>query len=355
LDTYEKAFAEIRKVTGTHDIGELVQRFKAVEDQNFSLFNYVNEVNNEIEKLAEEIVDVQRNIDAMKIESVAADEEMKRTMRTLEVKLGIQFGSLLHKKLIWNFGKKESLNSSNEKCGMYEKQYSEITFDLQDMKGGIEHVMDLFQKATNLSMIKKSRPTTAASQSQEQQPTQEDGEAPPPAQPTGTEEEDASTDSGAATSPSSSKPSTSSTAAKAKQEFVMAANALLGSHGVTDTNLLSVLGLVEQKTNELLTLHYIYNVPKKGGSAAPQPPSTAPGEDKSGEGVKEAPVVYMPVGGVGGLLGQGPMVPVGNLSITAPSTGDDHDSEDNMSEEDDRPLSREELKQKTLKGVSCCL
>ena len=76
-------------MTGTQDIGELVQRFKAVEDQNFSLFNYVNEVNNEIEKLAEEIVDIQRKIDVMKVEGVASDEERKKTMKDLEVRISI--------------------------------------------------------------------------------------------------------------------------------------------------------------------------------------------------------------------------------------------------------------------------
>ena len=35
------------------EIDKLVDRFIEVEDQNFSLFNYVNELNNEIEMLQE--------------------------------------------------------------------------------------------------------------------------------------------------------------------------------------------------------------------------------------------------------------------------------------------------------------
>eukprot|EP00842_Homolaphlyctis_polyrhiza_P002654 jgi/Hompol1/338/HPOL_001131-RA len=84
LETYENAFSEIRKVTGISDIGELVQRFKAVEDQNFSLFNYVNEVNNEIEMHAEEIVEILKRIDAMKVDAVKVEEEQKKVMRQLE-------------------------------------------------------------------------------------------------------------------------------------------------------------------------------------------------------------------------------------------------------------------------------
>lgn len=85
LDTYENAFTEIRKVTGISDIGELVQRFIAVEDQNFSLFNYVNEINNEIELHAEDIVELQSKLNAMKIEAVAVEEERRKKLKTLEV------------------------------------------------------------------------------------------------------------------------------------------------------------------------------------------------------------------------------------------------------------------------------
>jgi chromosome segregation ATPase len=85
LDTYESAFTEIRKVTGISDIGELVARFKAVEDQNFSLFNYVNEINNEIELHAEEIVQIQNHVNQLKIEAVAIEEERKKKLALLEV------------------------------------------------------------------------------------------------------------------------------------------------------------------------------------------------------------------------------------------------------------------------------
>ena len=55
VETYEEAFQRIRAMTGEDDIDVLVNRFIEVEDTNFALFNYVNEQNNEIEKLNEEI------------------------------------------------------------------------------------------------------------------------------------------------------------------------------------------------------------------------------------------------------------------------------------------------------------
>jgi coiled-coil domain-containing protein 63/114 len=52
---FEEAFNRIKAATGVNDIEELVRTFIKNEDQNFSLFNYVNEQQNEIEKLEEQL------------------------------------------------------------------------------------------------------------------------------------------------------------------------------------------------------------------------------------------------------------------------------------------------------------
>ena len=186
---------------------------------------------------------------------------------------------------------KDALESSIQKTNNYDKQYNEITFLTQDLRSGIEHLVKLFQKTNQGS--KSSKPTEPTTTTPESTVDDSPNEEPKL-------EED--------TKPVT-RPNTAS--AKAKVEFAQATDAILGSHGVNDTNLLSCLGLIEQKTNEFLTLHYIFNVSKKSSSLS--------SEDK-GEGTKEA-TVTLPVGGVGGLLGQGPMIPIGNLSIVAPSTG----------------------------------
>ncbi|KAI9341143.1 hypothetical protein BDR26DRAFT_895225 [Obelidium mucronatum] len=299
LDTYEKAFAEIRKVTGTQDIGELVQRFKAVEDQNFSLFNYVNEINNEIEKMAEEIVCVQRQIDGLKVEIVAAEEETKRVMRGLE----------------------NTLEQSKEKCVHYEKDYLETTQLLDDLRRGTERLIKLFRTTHLACPIPKPIPNPEQGDAASMNINKTDEEL----------EEEAGE--------KESAPEVRSASARMRAEFAQATDALLGSHGVTDTNLLQCLGLVEHKTNELLTLHYIFNNQKKSSA----------GEDKGD--AKESGIV-VPINGVGGLLGQGPMAAIGNMSIQAPSTGDDHDDGDDISDDEDRPMTREELTQKTLRGLS---
>jgi hypothetical protein len=85
LATYEKAFAEIRKVTGLKDIKALVARFQSVEDENFSLFNYVSQVNNDIEVLAEEMIGVQRKVDTIKVDAVGTLSQTNGELKKLEV------------------------------------------------------------------------------------------------------------------------------------------------------------------------------------------------------------------------------------------------------------------------------
>merc|ERR1719146_228551 len=55
VQSYEEAFAKIQAATGISDIDELVQVFINAEDQNFSLFNYANELSGDIEKLEQQI------------------------------------------------------------------------------------------------------------------------------------------------------------------------------------------------------------------------------------------------------------------------------------------------------------
>lgn len=55
VQNFEEAFNRIKAATGITNIDELVRIFIKNEDQNFSLFNYVNEQTNEIEKIEEDV------------------------------------------------------------------------------------------------------------------------------------------------------------------------------------------------------------------------------------------------------------------------------------------------------------
>ena len=51
VKSYEEAFAKIEDATGLSNVEDVVTKFLEAEDKNFSLFNYVNELNSEIERL----------------------------------------------------------------------------------------------------------------------------------------------------------------------------------------------------------------------------------------------------------------------------------------------------------------
>jgi len=87
METYQNAFQKIQEVTGEDDIHLLVTRFIATEDKNFALFNYVNELNNELEVLEEEIAEIRANIQKFKEEGVQYQAERQQLLTSLEEQL----------------------------------------------------------------------------------------------------------------------------------------------------------------------------------------------------------------------------------------------------------------------------
>ena len=201
LETYENAFSKIRKVTGISDIGELVQRFKGVEDQNFSLFNYVNEVNNEIELHAEEIMEYQNKINQLKVEHVAIEEERKVQMKELEA----------------------HLNSISEKSDQFTKQNEDVNLISSELIKGVETLIK------SLQTLAKQGPATT-----EAQPVEGEEPAAPK----------------------------KSDRLRQMIDFVLPQDTM-SEQGVNEANLVPFLGLIEQKANELLTLNYVVNTNKK--------------------------------------------------------------------------------------------
>jgi hypothetical protein len=233
LESYQTAFEEIQKVTQINDIGELVEKFKEVEDQNFSLFNFVNEINNDIEMEAEGIVSIQRKMDQLKIENVEAEHKRADILKGLE----------------------EKMADAESKYSLYMSQIEKLNQLLSDMKQGVEELSESVQ-------LPPKTETVATTDN-------------PPAK---IEEK--------------------------KVEF--ATPAVVTS---PESSILSSLGYIEQKTNDLLTLHLAVNAPKSRNQIV------------IGEDGLPKEVSSLAGGLTGGLLGQGPTAPVGRLMIVAPSTG----------------------------------
>eukprot|EP00898_Chlorokybus_atmophyticus_P003124 jgi/Chlat1/3812/Chrsp26S04049 len=233
---YEDAFDRIQKVTGINDIDQLVTTFIHNEDQNYALFNYVNELNQEMEKLEEQVAEAEAELEKYKAQGQGANTDQQ------------------HKKIITELEAK--VVTMDQRAEAYDQKYDSATRLINALRQGI---------ASTFQRIGCSK--------------------------------DASKE-------------------------------LLGE-GVTETNLMQYLGVIEQRTNELLHLYARHQIAQAGGDS-----------------------LGMQAGR--GLLTEGPTTAAGSGTVTIepPSTADDYSSEDDSdAEADDRPLSREELHQKTIRTV----
>lgn len=87
VQNFEEAFNKIKAATGIADVEHLVKNFIKNEDHNFSLFNYVNEQNNEVEKLEEQIQVLREEERKFAQESGEDVHQHKQILKELESKL----------------------------------------------------------------------------------------------------------------------------------------------------------------------------------------------------------------------------------------------------------------------------
>ena len=231
LALYEEAFKQIKKATGMTDI-DLVTAFIAAEDQNFSLFNFVNELNKDQEKLDEQAAELRAEIARYQGSGSVEHVQRKRILQDLE----------------------KQLVKTDANTQQYEKRFqgTQMTFDALK-----ECVASMYAKL-------------------------------------------------GCDDPSNRE--------------------LLGDQGVTEANILSYLGVIEQRSNEILQMYAAATSPDDVtqvlGATGPLTPS---GKGKSGGGA-------------------------GPATIVPPSTAADDD--DDASDDGSAPLTREELQAKTLRALS---
>jgi len=82
---FEEAFAQLQEATGLKDINELVETFLEAEEQNFKLFKFLNELNHEQDKLADEVHKI--SAEAISASSAELQPEKKEMERKLEDQL----------------------------------------------------------------------------------------------------------------------------------------------------------------------------------------------------------------------------------------------------------------------------
>lgn len=84
--TLELSFIRLRAATGEADLDKLVRQFIYREGLNFALFNYINEVNDDIELLQEEIKNTENIMKNFKSQGITLAGERLNIVKRLEVR-----------------------------------------------------------------------------------------------------------------------------------------------------------------------------------------------------------------------------------------------------------------------------
>lgn len=208
---------------GIQSVDEIITRFLEAEEQNFSLFNYVNDVNSEIERLEQAIAEMRNKIEKYRGQGMSSDSQRRRALRDLE----------------------DKLSRVQQKIEEHEQRYQKSMRVISQLKNGIHSIF------TRIG---------AASSSVEE---------------------------------------------------------LLGNQGVTESNMLQYLGIIEQRTSELLQMYTASQMGQTVFESSLQLPVPVPS-------------------------GPTPKLHVVPPSYDEVSSGDEHDDE-----EDERPLTRQELEGRT--------
>lgn len=227
ISSYEEALNKIQESTGIFDINEIVTRFLEAEEQNFSLFNYVNDINSEIERLEHSIADMRNQIEKYRGQGMSTDTQRKKALRDLG----------------------DKLVRTEKKADEYEARYQRAIRTISQLKNGIHSIF------TRIG---------AASTSVEE---------------------------------------------------------MLGNQGVTESNMMQYLGIIEQRTSEILQAYAASQIGQPNEQTLSLPSVVA----------AESP---------------------SKLLVIAPSYEDMSSGEDSDSEEDERPLTRQELDKRTLREFS---
>merc|ERR1711959_366578 len=230
VQTYEEAFARIMDATNIHSIDELVDPFINAEDKNFTLFNFVNELTSEVEKLEEQIGEIKSEVEKYRGQDMNSDHQRKKILKDLEEKLG----------------------RTETKAEQFDAKFAQSTKILGSLKDGIHSIFSNI--GCNMSGVSD----------------------------------------------------------------------VLGTGGVTEGNIMTYLGLIEQRANEMLSTHNQVLKAREGedvrGTTAPGPQSAAGAT---------------------------------HINILPPTTGDEYEEEEESEDEDEtRPLTREELKARAKKQMT---
>eukprot|EP01035_Chromulina_nebulosa_P021348 gene21348-27658_t len=194
VQNYEEMIRKIQENTGLYDIEEIIARFLEAEEQNFSLFNYVNDINSEIERLEHNISDMRGQIEKYRGQGMSTDTQRKKNLRNLE----------------------EKLIKIEKKSDEYEDRYQQAQRTINQLKNGIHSIY------TRIGAVGNAASTN---------------------------------NTGNATATSNNISNANGNQGKVSSGANM--DEILSNQGVTESNMMQYLGYIEQKTAEILQAYAV--------------------------------------------------------------------------------------------------
>lgn len=127
IESYNRTIQELQSKTKTTDIKDILKNYKSVEEDNFSLFIYVNEINNEVEKLSSEHLGMQKKIQHVTHQHSSNEGSKTKTLTTLET----QF------------------NACTQKSQEYTHKHAELDMTLRSLIQSVGKIMDVMKNISS--------------------------------------------------------------------------------------------------------------------------------------------------------------------------------------------------------------
>ncbi|KAK4471599.1 hypothetical protein MN116_005012 [Schistosoma mekongi] len=87
IQEYESTMSRLQLITGKSDVEQMTRYYKRNEDDNFTMFKYVTELNNQIECLNDDIINIQKTMDAYNEEQKATEKQRIHKMNKLQAQI----------------------------------------------------------------------------------------------------------------------------------------------------------------------------------------------------------------------------------------------------------------------------
>ncbi|XP_014784993.1 coiled-coil domain-containing protein 63 [Octopus bimaculoides] len=136
LEIYDKALRRIEEITGLTDTESIISNFKANEEENFSLFKYINEQNTEHENLTESIRELRQNIS--ELEEISENLQTKQEDKILSVK--------------------DKISKSSQHCDKQRHSLTERRKVFEEFYHGMESLYNILQCPSFTSFRRDSLP-----------------------------------------------------------------------------------------------------------------------------------------------------------------------------------------------------